>query len=258
MSIKEAWHILGTHQKVLGEDGKSYHQWQATFVQLGTLATAAIVAAGGAGWTIYSLYEKQVESKVREAIKGLEATNMRLSSDLAAANNRPAEWSKCTEIRAQANGATQSPPSRQLSPSIPPQAEGSSSPPDVVAKSAPKDLSLGRIATKISLLNDATWTAPTSPIPRKLHFAFEGFASYIEGVRIGRVQMTLLREGRELCTISLTTAGSPANNRGVGDKSPSCSDEIPQDQTFTYRARVTADGLTPEKVLVTAVEATPL
>lgn len=65
--LTEIRSILESHEKVMAEDGKSYHQWRATTVQLWILGIGLILAAAAGIIGAWQYHTKQVDAATTSA-----------------------------------------------------------------------------------------------------------------------------------------------------------------------------------------------
>ena len=117
----------------------------------------------------------------------------------------------------------------------------------------PEPGALGRLVTSASLLNDATWTADASRINRQLKFGLHVEASG-SGELNGLLNVTLSRDGKDVCTLALNSRTS-YNVNGVRKGETYCADVLPANVTAHYRARISSSAMTPLEVTLTHVDA---
>ena len=117
----------------------------------------------------------------------------------------------------------------------------------------PEPGSLGRIVHNASLINEATWSPEPSRVNRLLTFHFEVEARATNETQ-GIINMTLFRQGKDVCTISLNTKTSP-NHDGVRWGNAICNDTVPANANVQYRTRVQAAEMLPIKILLAYVDA---
>ncbi|WP_152606485.1 hypothetical protein [Aquabacterium sp. NJ1] len=121
------------------------------------------------------------------------------------------------------------------------------------AKLEPEPGALGTIVVNASLMNDATWGPEPSRVGRLLNFRFHVEASEVAD-KVGTLDVTLSREGKDVCTISLNTKTS-ALARGVRWGNSDCLDTLAPNAVVAYRARVKAADMVPMAVRLDAVHA---
>jgi hypothetical protein len=90
-------------------------------------------------------------------------------------------------------------------------------------------------------------------VNRLLTFSFSLEASS-NGDKVGNLDATLFREGKNLCTISLNTKTSPLRG-GVRFDNAVCYDTLISNSGATYRAKVKTLEMTPVKIVLNAVDA---
>lgn len=175
---------------------------------------------------------------VNGKMRDINNTNTTNTTNTTATNNYPQGG----------NGKTQTEnDNKNLSPSG---SNGSLAPSSNVNEKPEAD-ALGVLVTNASL-KDATWQPEVSRIKRSLGFRF-----YVEAITDGKkhgfVNVTLAREGKDICTISLDSA-TPwiAGNRR---EEASCIDTLPSDSAVIYRARIEASEMTPVVVKLIRVDA---
>jgi hypothetical protein len=117
----------------------------------------------------------------------------------------------------------------------------------------PEPGAIGTIVSNASLMGDATWSPEPSHINRFLSFYLHAEATGPDD-KVGSVDATLARDGRDICTISLNTRTSPLGN-GVRWGSSSCHDTLPANVTATYRARIKATDMSLIVVRLDRVDA---
>lgn len=121
------------------------------------------------------------------------------------------------------------------------------------AKLEPEPGALGNIVLNASLMNDATWGPEASRVGRLLNFRFHVEAAEVAD-KVGTLDVTLNREGKDVCTISLNTKTSPFTN-GVRWSNSDCLDTLAPNAAVTYRARVKAADMVPMAVRLDVVHA---
>ncbi len=121
------------------------------------------------------------------------------------------------------------------------------------AKLEPEPGALGSLVVNASLMNDATWSPEPSRVGRLLNFRFHVEASEVAD-KVGTLDVTLSREGKDVCTMSLNTKTSPFNN-GVRWSNSDCLDTLAPNATVAYRARVKAADMVPMAVRLDVVRA---
>lgn len=117
----------------------------------------------------------------------------------------------------------------------------------------PEPGALGNLVVNASLMNDATWGPEPSRVGRLLNFRFHVEASEVAD-KVGMLDVTLSREGKDVCTISLNTKTSPFNN-GVRWGNSDCLDTLAPNAVAAYRARVKAADMVPMAVRLDVVHA---
>jgi hypothetical protein len=117
----------------------------------------------------------------------------------------------------------------------------------------PEPGAVGRLVVNPSLINDATWTTEPSRVNRLLTFSFHVEAAS-NGNKVGSLDTTLFREGKDICTISLNTKTSPLSG-GVRLDNAVCYDTLASNSGATYRAKVKASEMTPVKIVLNYVDA---
>lgn len=119
--------------------------------------------------------------------------------------------------------------------------------------SNPEPGALGQLVTNASLMNDASWTVESSRVPRLLRIDLR-----VEGVpepdKLGAIDVTLFREGKDVCSVNVNSRTSPRTNQATSDH-VSCQDSLVGGRSFTYKARVKATAMTPIKVVLAGVHA---
>lgn len=118
---------------------------------------------------------------------------------------------------------------------------------------APEVDALGILVMNASLLNNATWEPEISRITRSVNFRF-----YVEAVtdseKYGYVNVTLTRDGKDICTISLNSKMSDSG-KGVRRDEASCKDTLQSKSAVVYRAKVVASEMIPIVVKLIRVDA---
>ncbi|AFY44368.1 hypothetical protein [Nostoc sp. PCC 7107] len=130
---------------------------------------------------------------------------------------------------------------------------GTTPTPETEPISTPQPGDIGRVVRNASLINEATWTVEPSPVNRVLTFKF-----YVEaasnGDKIGSVNATLFREGKDICTISVSSKTSPQSG-GVHYEGSNCQDTLVKNSGATYGAKVKVLEMTPTKIYLDYVDA---
>lgn len=121
------------------------------------------------------------------------------------------------------------------------------------SKLVPEPGALGNIVVNASLMNEATWSPEPSRIGRLLNFRLHVEAAEVVD-KVGTLDVTLSREGKDVCTISLNTKTSPFAN-GVRWSNSDCLDTVMPNMTVAYRARVKAADMVPMAVRLDVVHA---
>jgi CarboxypepD_reg-like domain len=135
-----------------------------------------------------------------------------------------------------------------------PQATSTSSQPSPSSVDAvPEPGAVGRLVTNASLINDATWAVEPSRVNRLLTFSFYVEASS-NGDKVGNLDATLFRQGKDICTISLNSKTSPLSS-GVRLDRASCYDTLVNNSGAIYRVKVKASEMVPIKVVLSTVDA---
>jgi hypothetical protein len=117
----------------------------------------------------------------------------------------------------------------------------------------PEPGAIGRLVNNASLINGATWGPEPSRVNRLLHFDFHVEARAGSEDQ-GLLNVTLAREGRDVCTISLNSKTSP-NHQGVRWGNATCTDTLPAQGNVQYQTRVQATDMLPIKVVLERVDA---
>lgn len=120
-------------------------------------------------------------------------------------------------------------------------------------KLEPEPGALGNLVVNASLMNNATWGPEPSRVGRLLNFRFHVEASEVAD-KVGTLDVTLSREGKDVCTISLNTKTSPFAN-GVRWSNSDCLDTLAPNAAVAYRARVKAADMVPMAVRLDVVHA---
>jgi CarboxypepD_reg-like domain len=117
----------------------------------------------------------------------------------------------------------------------------------------PEPGAIGRLVTNSSLINDATWTVEPSRVNRLLTFSFYVEASS-SGDKVGNLDATLFRQGKDICTISLNSKTSPLS-AGVRNDRAICYDTLASNSGAVYRVKVKASEMVPVKIVLQVVDA---
>lgn len=118
----------------------------------------------------------------------------------------------------------------------------------------PEPGAVGYVVSNASLINGATWIVEPSRVPRLLQFAFVAEAVSDDG-KLGRLDATLSRDGKEICTISLNSrTSSLSGDVRMGEST--CHDMLPGNSGATYRAKVKASEMVPVRIALRSVVAT--
>lgn len=117
----------------------------------------------------------------------------------------------------------------------------------------PEPGAIGRLVNNASLINGATWGPEPSRVQRLLRFDFHVEARAASEDQ-GLLNVTLAREGKDVCTISLNSKTSP-NHQGVRWGHASCNDTLPAHGNVQYATRVQATDMLPIKVVLERVDA---
>ena len=107
----------------------------------------------------------------------------------------------------------------------------------------PRPGDLGRLVTNTSLLNGSTWTLSPSPIGRLVSFDVRAVAE-VDGDKAGRLDAVLSRDGKEVCSLSLTSATSHRKD-ALRYENTACQDVVPAGVSYTYQAKVKATQVNP-------------
>jgi CarboxypepD_reg-like domain len=129
----------------------------------------------------------------------------------------------------------------------------SSQPSPSSVDAVPEPGAVGRLVTNASLINDATWAVEPSRVNRLLTFSFYVEASS-NGDKVGNLDATLFRQGKDICTISLNSKTSPLSS-GVRNDRASCYDTLASNSGAVYRAKIKASEMVPVKVVLYVVDA---
>jgi hypothetical protein len=113
---------------------------------------------------------------------------------------------------------------------------------------------IGTIVTNASLLNEIKWRPDPSRITRLLSFSFhvEATSPYDKQ---GSLDVTLAREDKDICTISLNNKTSRDYVPGVKAGDAACQDTLVANASASYTAKVKATEMRPLVIRLNHVSA---